>query len=177
MLQRLNGCILDVPSDLWQLKHDVVALGPLRLGVQRIATSHWKPTGTLRSWGLVPLHKEADALLAPCAPAEALWLGVWLEDSEGPASVSLTDPMSGYRGFATLPGDFQIGVLHRNGSPDRSISLLTGNSYRLRLELISSEKHAVVSLLLVKPSEWSNRSGRDAPQPLGTPPPRPPLLG
>jgi hypothetical protein len=173
----LNGYILDVSLNPWQLKHDVVSLGPLRLTVQRIAYSHWLPFGTLRSWGQVPLHREADVLLAPCAPAEALWLGVWLEEGEGPSSTALIDPISGYRGFATLPIDFQIGVLRRSGAPDLPIYLPTGNSYRLRLELVCIEKQAVVSFLLVSPMEWSERAGRVAPMPLDKPPPLPPLLG
>jgi hypothetical protein len=177
MLQLLNAYTLDVSLDLWQLKQDVVSLGPLRLAVQRIACSHWNPSGILRSWGRVPLHREAGVLLAPCAPAEALWLGVWLEDSEGPASVALFDPISGYNASATLPIDYQIGALHRKDFPDRPISLPNGNSYNLRLELVCIEKHAVISFLLVKPIDWSQRAGSDAPKPLDQPPPLPPLMG
>jgi hypothetical protein len=177
MLPLSNGYILDVSSDMWQMKHDVVSLGPLRLTVQRIAYSHWSPHETLRSWGQVPLHKESDVLLAPCAPAEALWLGVWLEEGEGPASITLIDPISGYRGLATIPIDFQIGVLHRTGAPDLPITLPTGNSYNLRLELVCIEKQAVVPFLLLSPMEWSGRAGRDVPRPLDKPPPLPPLLG
>jgi hypothetical protein len=173
----LNDYILDVSLNLWQLKHDVVSLGPLRLTVQRIAYSHWLPLGTLRSWGQVPLHRESALLLAPCAPAEALWLGVWLEEGEGPASITLIDPISGYLGFANVPIDFQVGVLRRTGAPDLPISLPTGSSYNLRLELVWIEKQAVVSFLLVSPMEWSDRAGRDAPRPLDKPPQLPPLLG
>ena len=177
MLPLLNGYILDVSLNLWQLNHDVVSLGPLRLTVQRIAYSHWNPLGTLRSWGQVPLHRESDLLLAPCTPAEALWLGVWLEEGVGPSSIGLFDPITGYQGFATLPNDFQIGVLHRTGSPDLPISLPTGNSYSLRLELVCIEKQAIASFLLISPMEWSDRTGRDAPKLLDKPPPLPPLLG
>jgi hypothetical protein len=109
--------------------------------------------------------------------AEALWLGFWLEDSEGPASVALIDPISGYNASATLPMDYQIGALHRKDFPARPISLTNGNSHNLRLELVCIEKHAVISFLLVKPIDWSQRAGRDAPKPLDQPPPLPPLMG
>lgn len=163
--------------DSWHLKQDVVSLGSLRLAVQRIAYSHWNPSETLRSWGRVPLHRETDVLLVPSAPAEALWLGVWLEDSDGPANVALTDPISGYNASAKPPRDYQIGVLRRKDSEDRPISLATDNPYQLRLELVSIEKRATISLLLVKPIEWSHRAGREAPEPLDQPPSLPPLLG
>lgn len=177
MLRLFNVSIHDVSLALWQLSHDVVVLGNLRLALQRIARSHWQPLGTLRSWGHVPLHREADVLLAPCAQSEAIWLGCWLEEGEGPSRVVIIDPVSGYHGFAVLPSDFQIGVLHRSGSPDLPISLPTACAHRFRLELACIEKLAVIPFLLLSPLEWSERAARNVPEPLGQPPPLPPLLG
>lgn len=166
-----------MPLDMWELKHDVVSFGSLRITVQRIAFSYWNSSGTLRSWGLVPLHRQKNILFAPCALAEVLWLGVWLENSHGPARVSLIDTLSGYTGTARLPKDFQIGFLQRRGSPDRPISLNDGLSCNLRVELDCIEMQAVLSLLLIRPLDWSYLSGIEPPKPLDLPPPLPPALG
>lgn len=64
----------------WSLDGDVIVLGTLRVTMQRIAASHWKPDRTLRSWGQVPMQREHDTVMVPCAADECLWLGGWMED-------------------------------------------------------------------------------------------------
>lgn len=161
----------------WQLEHDVVALGPLRLAVQRIAASHWQPSGTLRSWGMAPLHREGDALLAPCARGEALWIGAWLEDGDVPASVGLSDPATGASATAALPHDFQLAALGGPGKAPVPIALPQGGQRTLNLELSYGAVHAAVEVLVLDPAEWAARVGRAAPLPLTHPPPLPPRLG
>lgn len=163
--------------DAWQLDHDVVSLGPLRLAVQRIARSHWKPDGALRSWGLAPLHREGEALLVPCAADEALWIGAWLEEEAARATVHVGDPASGASATAELPGEFQLARLRGAATGVAPLALPDGGRRSLRLELDSVSARAPVELLLLDPAAWAARAGRTAPAPLDQPPPLPPLLG
>ena len=161
----------------WQLDHDVVALGPLRLAVQRIASSHWKPSAALRSWGLAPLHREGDALLVPCGEDEALWLGAWLEDEAASATLRVTDPAADASAAAELPRDFQLTSLRGPGETQRPLSLPDGGRRILRLELGLDRANAAVELVLLAPADWATRAGRAAPPLLDQPPPLPPRLG
>ena len=161
----------------WQLDHDVVALGPLRLAVQRIARPHWKPDGALRSWGLAPLHREGDALLVPCGEDEALWLGAWLEDEAASATLRVTDPAADASAAAELPRDFQLTSLRGPGETQRPLSLPDGGRRILRLELGLDRANAAVELVLLAPADWATRAGRAAPPLLDQPPPLPPRLG
>ena len=163
--------------DAWQLDHDVVTLGPLRLAVQRIARPHWKPDGTLRSWGLAPLHRERDALLVPCGGDEALWLGAWFEDEAPRASLRLTDAVSGASATAHLPGEFQLTALRSDSTGAMPLALPDGGVRRLRLEIDCEGRRAAAELLLLEPAAWAARSSRPVPAPLGQPPPLPPRLG
>ena len=61
----------------WQQDGDALDGCGLRIAVQRLAASGWRPTGVLRSWGLAPLYRDGDALCVPCADDEVLWLGAW----------------------------------------------------------------------------------------------------
>ena len=89
----------------WCLDGDVIVLGALRVTVQRIAASDWRPEGRLRSWGQAPMQRENDAVLLPCGADECLWLGAWLEDDamadtvggppEGAIAAPVEDPMAG----------------------------------------------------------------------------------
>ena len=54
----------------WCLDGDVIVLGALRVTVERMAASHWRPDARLRSWGPAPLRRENDAVLLPCAVAD-----------------------------------------------------------------------------------------------------------
>lgn len=78
----------------WCLEGDVIVLGTLRVTMQRIAASHWRPDRPLRSWGQVPMQREHDTVLVPCAPEECLWLGAWLEEDtlEDPAADAVAPP-------------------------------------------------------------------------------------
>jgi hypothetical protein len=161
----------------WQLDHDVVALGPLRLAVQRIARSHWRPDGALRSWGLAPLHREGEALLVPCAEDEALWLGAWLEDDMAGATLRVADPATGASETAELPRDFQLTSLRGPGGTQLPLSLPHGGRRVLRLEFGHDRARAALELVLLGPAGWAARTHRPAPAPLDKPPPLPPLLG
>jgi hypothetical protein len=162
--------------DAWQLDHDVVALGPLRVAVQRIATSHWRPSGALRSWALAPLHREGDTLLVPCGADESLWLGTWLEDGAR-AAVRVTEAAGGASAAVELPGDFQLTSLRGPDTAAVPLDLPEGGRRSLRVELDCDSAQADVELILVEPATWAARTGRAAPAPLGGPPPLPPLLG
>jgi hypothetical protein len=161
----------------WQLDHDVVALGSLRLAVQRIASSHWKPSGELRSWGLAPLHREGDALLVPCAAQETLWLGVWLEDGGSGARVRVTDEVTGMSAAVELPREFRLTALHGPDATDAPLTLPDGGCRRLRLEFDCDTARAAAELVLLTPRAWAARAGREGPAPLDQPPPLPPHLG
>ena len=163
--------------DAWQLDHDVVALGPLRLAVQRIARPHWKPDGALRSWGLAPLHLEGQTLLVPCGADEALWLGAWLEDDAARASLRVTDPACDASATTELPREFQLTALRSTDARAMPLALPDGGSRSLRVEIDCEGRRASMELLLLVPAAWAARSARPAPDPLGQPPPLPPLLG
>lgn len=163
--------------DAWRLDHDVVSLGPLRLAVQRIARPHWKPEGALRSWGLAPLHREAEALLVPCGADEALWLGAWLEEEATHASLRVTDPASGASATADLPGEFQLAALRGAGPDATPLALPDGGQRRLQVEIDCEGGRAALDLLLLEPAAWTARARRSAPVRLEGPPPLPPLLG
>lgn len=162
----------------WHLGDDVVALGPLRVAVQRIGLSHWRASGRLRSWGLAPLHREADAVLVPCTDAEALWLGAWMEDEDVPASARVRDPQTNQSGALELPRDYQLTALVSAGTPAEPLTLPPGDAGRtLLLDVLAGPASASLRLTLLPPAAWAARSGRAPPPPLGAPPPLPPRLG
>lgn len=161
----------------WQLDHDVVALGPLRLAVQRIASSHWRPSGALRSWGLAPLHGAGDELLVPCAADESLWLGAWLEDGEQHAALRVADRASGASAAAGLPGDYQLTCLLGPDAVAEALALPEGGRRSLRLELDCEGTRTALDLVLLEPAAWASLTGRKPPTPLEGPPPLPPRLG
>lgn len=163
--------------DAWQLDHDVVSLGPLRLAVQRIASSHWQPSGALRSWGLAPLQREGQALLVPCGAEEALWIGAWLEEERARAAVRVADPASGASATADLPGEFQLTSLRSAGAGVTPIALPDGGQRSLQVEIDCEGRRAALELMLLEPAAWAARTGRAVPAPLDQPPPLPPLLG
>ena len=84
----------------WCLDGDVIVLGALRVTVERMAASHWRPDARLRSWGPAPMQRDHDAVLVPCATDECLWLGTWLEDdamadtSGGPPAGATAAPVA-----------------------------------------------------------------------------------
>lgn len=159
----------------WQLLDDLVIFEGLRLRLHRIARSHWRANDVLRSWGAVPLHREGDALHAPCADDEALWLGAWLaDDMTAIASVALTDAESGFGTTITPPGSFQIAGLY---GPDGASHPIEGANTTLSLKLRCGLANGAASLLLDKPSDWAVLAGRPAPENLSGPPPLPPRLG
>ena len=159
----------------WRLQGDVVIFECLRLRLHCIGRSHWRAAGVLRSWGAVPLHRAGDALHAPCADDEALWLGAWLDDDETvTASVALTDPASGRNAAITPPDSFQIAGL---SGPDGVRHPLAQADAPLSLNLRCGPATTAASLLLHSPSAWAAISGRPVPDALAGPPPLPPRLG
>ena len=70
----------------WRLEQDVLALGNLRLVMQRTGLAHLQPGGRPRSWGVAPLHAAEGAILVPCWPGEGLWLSAWMEDADAAAT-------------------------------------------------------------------------------------------
>lgn len=185
----------------WCLDGDVIVLGALRVTVQRIAASDWRPEGRLRSWGQAPMQRENAAVLVPCAPDECLWLGAWVEDdamaepiggpAEGamaapvadaiagglPARIALRDPASGARAVAALPEAYQLGTLHSAHAPPAPLQLAPADaSRRLRLELEYGATRAAFDLVLLPPTAWAAHAHRAPPAALDAPPPPPPRL-
>jgi hypothetical protein len=158
----------------WRLDNDVLSLAGLRLRLHRIGLTHWRAGTTLRSWGAVPLHADGDALHVPCGAGEALWLGAWLDDEPASAMLRLGNAGSGRTAVIALPGAFQIASVPDAGGADQPIIAAQAP---LLLELASNGSRAGITLLLQDPAAWSTLSGRDAPAPLGGPPPLPPRLG
>lgn len=174
------------PAADWRVEGDVIVLGALRLTVERIAASHWRADERLRSWGQVPLQREHDAVLAPCAADECLWLGAWLEDdaledpavSPSPARITLRDPADGGRAVAAVPAAYQLGTLRNALDEPAPLQLARPlASRRLRLELECGPARAAFDLVLLQPAAWAARAHRAPPAALGAPPPLPPRLG
>ena len=137
----------------WCLDGDVIVLGDLRVTVERIAASHWQPDGRLRSWGQVPMQRENDAVLLPCASDECLWLGAWLEEdpTDGPtraltpARITVRDPASGGSAVAALPDAYQLGALRSDRTPPEPLQLAAhSDSRRLAIELECGDRKSVV---------------------------------
>lgn len=185
----------------WCLDGDVIVLGALRVTVERIAASHWRPDGRLRSWGQAPMQRERDVVLVPCAPDECLWLGAWVEDdamaepiggpAEGamaasvaapmaggpPARIVIRDPASGAYAVAALPETYQLGALCSAHAPPAPLHLAPADASRpLRLELECGAARAAFDLILLPPAAWAAHAHRAPPAPLDAPPPLPPRL-
>lgn len=167
----------------WHLGQDLVAFGALRVGVQRIAASHWSAAQPLRSWGGAPLHREGDALYVPCADGEALWIGAWLEDASTEdasrlATVQLSDPVSGLSAAIDVPQGYQLCALSGPGRLPEALIRPAGQERRtLRLELQCGPGRTTIPVSLLTPHAWTARSGRKAPALPDRPPPLPPRLG
>lgn len=160
----------------WAVEGGALALGPLRLALQRIALSHWRAGARLRSWGTAPLAREDARLCVPCATDEALWLGAWVEAGE--ARLRLADPASGRAARLVLPRDYQLTALDDAAGVPRPLTLAAGGAARtLRLELDCGAARAAIALELLPPMAWAARCGRPPPPPLDEPPPLPPRLG
>jgi hypothetical protein len=161
----------------WRLERDIITLGPLRVALQRIAVTHWQPAGALRSWGLVPLHRDDDRLLAPAYADEALWIGAWLEDAATQAELRVIDPLSGVRAELELPRDYQLAALPGPDGDPQPVARATATERSLRIQLACGTDRAEFDLVLLEPEDWSARSGQPPTVPLSGPPPPPPRLG
>jgi hypothetical protein len=160
----------------WDVDSDVLVSGALRLALQRIGRSHWRPRGVLRSWGLAPLYAEGERVCVPCGDNEVLWIGAWLEPrTEGKAAVTLADVDLGLTARVELPAASQITALS-NGQPIARRRGQLERLFRLTLEAIAKAP-VCIDLVFVKPRVWAARSSRPTPPPLRGPPPPPPRLG
>lgn len=161
-------------DERWQLDGDALDGGGLRIAVQRLAASHWRPVGVLRSWGLAPLHRDGDALCVPCADDEALWLGAWPEPAGGAGELSLRDPASGLTAHISVPAQQSITALGGRQPLARSRGV---ELHTLQLAWVPRVGALLtINLVLLTPPAWSARSGRAWAALLG-PPPLPPRLG
>jgi len=158
----------------WRLRGDVLVFEHLRLRLHRIGLAHWHAGAVLRSWGAVALHRSGDALHAPCAAGEALWLGVWLDEEGVTAEVALIDPLTARRAAIAPPGGFQIAGLCGD---DAALHPLVQTGAILGIQLRCGTASTAASLQLLAPAAWAALSGRPAPDPLTGPPPLPPRLG
>lgn len=158
----------------WQVHVDALDGGGLRIAVQRLAASHWHPSGVLRSWGLAPLHREGDALLVACADDEVLWLGAWAEPAGGAGAVSLQDPCSGLGAHISVPAQQAITALGGQQAITRKPGVA---QHTLQLGVAPHKGTSFsINLVLMAPAAWSKRSGRPW-SALPGPPPLPPRLG
>ncbi len=164
----------------WALHGDLLAFAGLRLRLQRIGLDHWRAGATLRSWGAAPLHAAGERLLAPCGPAETLWIGAWLDDEAGAAEarIDVTEPATGHTATLVLPPGYQIGGLADAPGQLHPLTLAAhGAAVDLRLHLRAGQARAECLLRLCAPQAWAAATGRPAPAPLTGPPPPPPRLG
>ncbi len=166
---------LIVAMAVWRLLGDVVILESLRLRLHRIGRVHWRAAGVLRSWGAVPLHRDADTLHAPCSHDEALWLGAWLDDDEAiVANLELADASTGHSAVIMPPNTFQLAGL---AAPHGTRHPIVQTDARLSIKLRCGPAACAMALRLHAPAAWAGLSGRPAPEALTGPPPPPPRLG
>lgn len=159
-------------SSTAELQRDLLVFLGLRMRLHRIGLSHWQAGARLRSWGVAPLHFADDRLLAPCGQSEALWLGCWLDDEDGPgAAVELSDRAHGGSAQIGLPADFQLTALRGADGTAQAIAR-PGSHYELKLSMAGAQ--CVLALLLQAPADWAHSAGREAPPALTGPPPPPP---
>jgi hypothetical protein len=148
----------------------------LRMRVHRIGLSHWHAQGHLRSWGVAPLHRRDQQLWVPCGDAEAVWLGLWLDNDAGTeASATLNDPADMACAHIALPTQFQFTGLTGADQRCRPLSLAPDGAPRpLHLTLSTGDAQAELTLVLHPPLDWAQASGLPAPAALRGPPPLPP---
>ncbi|TWO72402.1 hypothetical protein FN976_06785 [Caenimonas sedimenti] len=164
----------------WRVDREVLAIGAVRIALQRIALAHWRADARLRSWGVAPLVVLDSASLAvPCWPEEALWLGAWGEDDAASAAIALHLPGGLGPVRIHLPAETAITSLEDAAGGARPLAWESPEQDHLVLEL--AVEHAggrvALSLVLLRPATWEQRSGRPAPPPPQSPPPLPPRLG
>lgn len=158
-----------------ELQRDLLVFKGLRMRVHRIGLAHWQGGARLRSWGVAPLHCEGDRLLAPCGPDEALWLGCWQDEEDGPgAQVQLRDRAHDSVASIALPPDFQLTALRDAAGVAHAIAG-AGSSYELQLSTGGAQ--CLLALQLLTPADWAQAASRAAPAALTGPPPPPPRYG
>lgn len=165
----------------WSVAREVLAIGGVRLALQRIGIDHWRPDARLRSWGIAPLHPiDSTAVAAPCWPEEALWLGAWGEEPDVLAVVSLrTADASTPAARMEVPAGSAITALPDAGGSAHPIAWMGSEAEELAFTLSVEYAGATTSLdlILLRPDAWEQHSGRPAPPPRLQPPPLPPRLG
>lgn len=155
------------------LQRELLVFQGLRMRVHRIGLSHWQAGARLRSWGVAPLHRADDRLLAPCGPQETLWLGFWQDDEHGPgAQVCLQDVAQGLSATLVLPPDFQLTALRAADGAAHAITPATAD--HLQLRLCTAGTACTLALQLLPPAAWAQATGCAAPAALSGPPPLPP---
>lgn len=157
----------------WRLQRDMLIFSGLRMRLHRIGLTHWQAGARLRSWGVAPLHRHGDSLSVPCASGEALWLGAWLDDDAGAATLRLSDDLGTQTAEMALPHDFQLTGLR---DADGSVRPLAQPPRQLRLEVLGVGAEISLTLDLQTPTAWAHLAGRTAPPALTGPPPLPPRL-
>lgn len=158
----------------WHLQRDMLIFPGLRMRLHRIGLTHWQAGARLRSWGVAPLHRHGDSLSVPCASNEALWLGAWLDEDTGVATLRLRDAAGTQTAEMALPQDFQLTGLRDAAGRVRALAQPTG---QLHLEVLSAGAEFTFTLGLQTPAAWAQSAGRTAPAALTGPPPLPPRLG
>lgn len=158
----------------WRLQGNLMLVQGVRLRLHRIGLSHWQAGTRLRSWGVAPLHREGELLLAPCAPDEALWIGAWLDDDGQQAGLRLRDAAAGLQATAELPREFQLTCLDGR----LPLTVTAGAAARpLALSVTHAGRQCGVALQLLAPDDWAARAGRPALAALAGPPAPPPRYG
>ncbi|KQP35248.1 hypothetical protein [Pseudorhodoferax sp. Leaf274] len=155
-----------------ELQRDLLVFQGLRMRVHRIGLAHWQAGARLRSWGVAALHRAGDQWLAPCGADEALWLGFWQDEEDGPgAEVQLHDHAHGRSAGIVLPPDFQLTALRGADGTAHAIAL---PAPRYELRLSAGGVRCLLALQLQAPADWARTAGRAAPPALAGPPPLPP---
>jgi hypothetical protein len=158
----------------WHVEQDVLFIGAMRLVMQRTGLRHMQHGVRPRSWGVAPLHAAEGAVLVPCWPGEALWLGAWTEDALAPAIVSIEDRQGATAASIRVPPQERIAELLDAGG---GAHFMIVPSPPLELYVDQGAARAQLDLVLLAPATWAARSGRVAPSPRSHPPPLPPRLG
>jgi hypothetical protein len=158
-----------------ELQRDLLVFMGLRMRVHRIGLAHWQAGARLRSWGVAPLHRDGDQLLVPCGAREALWLGFWQDEEDGPgATVELHERTRALAARSVLPPDFQLTALR---GTDGAAHAIAPPAAHYELQLSTGGARCLLALQLQPPREWAHAAGRAAPAALTGPPPPPPRYG
>jgi hypothetical protein len=159
---------------------DHLAIGDVRITLNRVPAGRWTAAGELRSWARARLLVTGDEVLVPCPADEALWLGAWCVQPPAPE-----DAVSLEEGPRQARLALREGTQLRGLAPDDPLCLPPSGAQRsLRLSIsgpsatpgAAPRAPVARTLRLLRPDPWARQAG-EAVEALGEEPPLPPRLG